>query len=84
MVDLVLLEETIKLTLRKYPEGLDSGRLENYVVGTLGKRGQPVDMDLYDDLISDLIRRKVVESVKVMVEGYAPVSIAQENGYKLN
>lgn len=83
MNDRILLEETIRMTLRPYPQGLQDYKIENYVVAKIGRSGNPVDMDAYNSALDNLLHKKIIERTKVKGEGYAFGQESEEPGYKL-
>jgi len=83
MNDTNLLEETIRMTLLPYPEGLQDYKVENYVVATIGRRGDPVEMDAYDSALASLFKKRIIDRTKVPGAGYAFGQKVEESGYKL-
>ncbi len=83
MNDQTLLEETIRMTLHPYPNGLQDYKIENYVVNKVGRRGNPVDMDAYNAALGNLLQKGIIDRTKVEGEGYAPGKRKEELGYKL-
>ena len=83
MNDTILLEETIRMTLHPYPNGLQDYKIENKVVNKLGRSGNPVDMKAYEAAIGNLLQTGILERTKVEGEGYALGQRVEELGYKL-
>jgi len=83
MKDLPLIEETIRMRLRKAQHGLSASSLENHVAGTLGRSGDPVEMTAYDTVLNNLLTRGLIREVPVLVEGYKPHSTELVPGYRL-
>ncbi len=83
MNDQILLEETIRMTLHPYPNGLQDYKIENYVVNKIGRRGNPVEMKAYEAALSSLLERDILERVKITAEGYSFGKKNEELGYKL-
>lgn len=84
MEDIILLEETIRMTLRREAEGLSEERLENAVVGQLGRSGDPVERSAYQTAIGNLVERNIIQETTISVEGYAANSQRQVPGYILS
>ncbi|MBI2103255.1 hypothetical protein HYT55_05405 [Candidatus Woesearchaeota archaeon] len=89
MDDRVLLEETIRMTLRTAPQGLTEEHLENYVVGTIGKKRNPavvdpVEVKVYETALNHLLQRNIIERVELTVEGYGLGEKNKVLGYKLH
>ena len=83
MNDIVLLEETIRTHLRAALQGLSAEILENYVVGGLGRRGDPVDITAYEAAINNLLNGNHLLKTEVTVEGYCIDEKEVKDGYKL-
>lgn len=58
-------------------------RLENYVAGTIGQRGNPVEISTYERVLDSLEQQGLIEKTTVFVEGYALNSMELVDGYKI-
>lgn len=83
MDDTILLEETIRMTLQPYPNGLADYKMENYVVNKLGRSGNPVDMKAYDEALDNLLHKRIIDRTKVPGENCVLGQKNEEPGYKL-
>ncbi len=83
MDDFIFLEETIRTTLAVSPQGLSCDVLENYVVGILGRSGDPVELNVYEDVLDSLVKKGIVIKALVEVESYEPGSTELVKGYQL-
>jgi len=62
---------------------LQDYKIENYVVATIGRRGDPVEMNAYDAALNSLLHQGIIDRTKVKGEGYAFGQKNEELGYKL-